>query len=204
MAIRAKKIQPAKTEAIEAAKVLLKDYSNFIFADYRGLTVEQITNLRKQLSAKDCAFKVVKNNFARIAFEDMKIDSVAEFLAGPTAIALPKGDTNEAAKILYDFVKEAPSLTIKGGYIDNEVYDAGKLEAFSKLPGKNQLIAMIMSTINAPVQKVAATLQAYVDKLSSEGGGAASSAASSAEPAAAAEAPAEASAEAASTEAPSA
>jgi large subunit ribosomal protein L10 len=81
-------------------------------------------------------------------------------------------DTNEVAKILYDFAKEAPALEIKGGLIDNENYDAAKLEAFSKLPGKKQLIAMIMSTINAPVQKVAATLQAYVDKMS-EGGEAA-------------------------------
>ena len=73
---------------------------------------------------------------------------------------------------MYDFAKETPALEIKGGLIDKEKYDAAKLEAFSKLPGKKQLIAMIMSTINAPVQKLAATLQAYVDKKS-EGGEAA-------------------------------
>ena len=104
--------------------------------------------------------------------EEMKVEGVAEYLSGPTAVALSTEDTNEVAKILYDFAKETPVLSIKGGLIDNEVYDAEKLEAFSKLPGKKQLIAMIMSTINAPVQKVAATLQAYVDKMS-EGGEAA-------------------------------
>ena len=94
---------------------------------------------------------------------------MAEYLTGPTAIALATDDSNEIAKILYDFAKEVPALQVKGGLIEKEVYDAAKLEAFSKLPGKKQLIAMIMSTINAPVQKVAATLQAYVDKKS-EGG----------------------------------
>lgn len=169
MAIKAKKLQPAKIEAIAAAKGIFEGYSDYIFTDYRGLTVEQITELRKQLRAKNCEFKVVKNNFARVAFEEMKIDSVAEYLAGPTAIALAKEDANEVAKILFDFAKETPALVVKGAFLDNEKYDSAKIEAFSKLPGKKQLIAMIMSTINAPIQKVAATLQAYVEKKQSEG-----------------------------------
>ena len=74
MAIRAKKIQPAKAEAIENTKKAFADYSDFIFADYRGLTVEQITSLRDKLREKDAVLKVVKNNFARIAFEDMKVE----------------------------------------------------------------------------------------------------------------------------------
>jgi large subunit ribosomal protein L10 len=81
------------------------------------------------------------------------------------------------AKILYDFVREAPALEIKGGYVSNEVYDAAKLEAFSKLPGKKQLISMIMSAINGPAQKLAATIQAYADKKAAEGGVAAAKAA---------------------------
>ena len=172
MAMKAKKLQPAKVEGIAAAKNILESCSDYIFADYRGLTVEQISELRKQLRVKNCKFKVVKNNFARIAFEELEIKDVTDYLTGPTAIALSTEDTNEVAKILYDFAKDAPALQVKGGLIEKEVYDAAKLEAFSKLPGKKQLIAMIMSTINAPVQKLAATLQAYVDKKS-EGGEAA-------------------------------
>lgn len=172
MAMKAKKIQPAKVAAIAAAKDVLGSCSDYIFTDYRGLTVEQISSLRKQLRAKNCAYKVMKNNFARIAFDELKIEGVAEYLSGPTAIALSTEDSNEVAKILYDFAKEAPALQVKGGLIEKEVYDAQKLEAFARLPGKKQLIAMIMSAINAPVQKVAATLQAYVDKKS-EGGEAA-------------------------------
>ena len=200
MAIRAKKLQPAKVEAIANVKSVLEGYNDYIFADYRGLTVEQITDLRKKLRAKDCQFKVMKNNFVKVAFDEMKIENMAEYLAGPTAIALLKDDPNEVAKILFEFSKEAPALQVKGAYIEKEIYDAAKIEAFSKLPGKKQLIAMLMSAINGPTQKLAATLQAYVEKLEKEGPAAAAPAAEEpkaeeAAPAAeepAAEAPAEA------------
>jgi len=169
MAVRAKKIQPAKAEAIENAKKTFADYNDFIFADYRGLTVEQITALRDKLREKNAVLKVVKNNFARIAFEDMKVENVADYLKGPTVIAMAKEDSNEVAKVLFDFAKDAPTLTIKGASIANEIYDQAKIEAYSKVPGKNTLIAMLMSAMNGPVQKLAATLQAYVDKQSAEG-----------------------------------
>ena len=169
MAIRAKKIQPAKAEAIENAKKTFAEYNDFIFADYRGLTVEQITALRGKLREKNAVLKVVKNNFAKIAFDDMKVENVADYLKGPTVIAMANEDSNEVAKVLFDFAKDVPALQVKGALVDKEVYDKDKIEAFSKLPGKKQLIAMIASTINAPVQKLAATLQAYVDKMS-EGG----------------------------------
>lgn len=197
MAIRAKKLQPAKVEAIANVKSVLEGYNDYIFADYRGLTVEQITELRKQLRAKDCQFKVMKNNFVKVAFDEMKIENLADYLAGPTAIALLKDDPNEVAKILFEFAKEAPALQVKGAFIDKEIYDAEKIEAFSKLPGKKQLIAMLMSAINGPAQKLAATLQAYVEKLEKEGPAPAApkaeeAAAPAEEPAPAAEAPAEA------------
>lgn len=170
MAMLAKKIQPAKTAAIEAAKKTLGEYNDFIFTEYRGMTVEQITKLRDKLREKDSAVKVIKNNFARIAFEGMDITNVAEYLKGPTAIAMAKQDSNETAKILYDFAQEVPALKIKGALVNKEIYDAAKVEAYSKVPGKKQLIAMLMSAINGPAQKLAATLQAYVEKLEKEGG----------------------------------
>lgn len=170
MAILAKSVQPAKTQAIEDTKKAFADYNDFIFAEYRGLSVEQISALRAKLREHEAPLKVVKNNFAKIAFEELKIDNVADYLTGPTAVVMAKEDSNEAAKVLFDFAKDNESLVIKGGYIGKEVYDKEKIEAYSKVPGKKQLIAMLMSTINGPVQKLAATLQAYVDKKSAEGG----------------------------------
>lgn len=170
MAIKAKKIQPAKTEAIESTKKVFEGYNDFIFTEYRGLTVEQISALRDKLREKNAQLKVVKNNFAKIAFEDLKIENVGEFLKGPTAIAMAKEDSNEAAKVLFDFAKDAPALSVKAGYIGSEVYDAAKMEAYSKVPGKKELIAMLMSAINGPARQLAATIKAYAEKKESEGG----------------------------------
>ena len=169
MAVKAKKIQPAKTAAIEAAKKTFADYNDFIFADYRGMTVEQITQLRRKLREQSAVLKVVKNNFARIAFADMKIDNVADYLKGPTVVAMVKEDSNEVAKTLFDFTKDAPTLNVKGGFIGKEIYDAAKISEFSKIPGKKTLIAMLMSAINGPARQLAATLQAYVDKKAAGG-----------------------------------
>ena len=169
MAVKAKKVQPAKTAAIEEAKKTFADYNDFIFADYRGMTVEQITQLRRKLREQSAALKVVKNNFARIAFADMQIDNVADYLKGPTVVAMVKEDSNEVAKTLFDFTKDAPTLNVKGGFIGKEIYDAAKISEFSKIPGKKTLIAMLMSAINGPARQLAATLQAYVDKKAAGG-----------------------------------
>ena len=189
MAIKAKKIQPAKTAAIEEAKKTFAEYNDFIFADYRGMTVEQISNLRGKLREHDAVLKVVKNNFARIAFEDMKIENVADYLKGPTVVAMSKEDSNVVAKVLFDFAKDAP-VTVKGAVVDKEVLDAVKIEAFSKVPGRKELISMLMSAMNGPVRQLAATIKAYAEKLEANGGAPVEAAAPAAESAPAEEAPA--------------
>ncbi len=170
MAMLTKKVQPAKTAAIEEAKKTFAGYDEFIFADYRGMTVEQISSLRKKLREKESVLKVVKNNFARIAFKERNIDSVAELLKGPTVVAMGKEDSNVIAKTLFDFAKDNPVLTVKGAYVGNELFDAAKIEAFSKVPGKKELIAMLMSAMNGPARKLAATIKAYAEKKEAEGG----------------------------------
>ncbi len=164
MALKTKNPNSQKIEAIENIKNDVKNASSFIFTEYRGLKVSQITELRKKLRENDCTFKVVRNNFARIAFEDANIKDVGGWLIGPTALAMVGEDANVAAKTLFEYAKEAPALVIKGAVVDGEIYDAKKIEAFSKLPGKKDLIAMFMSTVNATTSKFVRTLQAIVDK----------------------------------------
>ena len=164
MAVKAKKLQAAKTTAIADIKTRFETASDYIFTEYRGLTVEQITNLRRLLRAKGCSYKVVKNNFARIAFEELKTLDVSSYLVGPTAVALVGDESGVAAKILFDFAKETPALIIKGALIGGEVFDAKKIEAYSRLPGKKELISMLMSVMQATTTKLAATLQAVADK----------------------------------------
>ena len=159
MAIVAKKLQDAKVKSIGALKEAFSASEDFIFTDYRGLTVEQITNLRKQLRAKNAQYKVIKNNFARLAFSELSApDEVSSYLTGPTAIAIAPRDANEVAKILVDFSREAPVLKVKGGLLGKDVYDGRQIDAFSKLPSRLELISMLMSVMNGPARNFAAAL----------------------------------------------
>jgi large subunit ribosomal protein L10 len=161
MAIIARKQQEYKVKAIDELKKTFgggETPPDFIFADYRGLTVEQITGLRKQLRGKEAVFKVVKNNFARLAFEELKTPDVSTYLVGPTAVAIAPKDSNEVARILFDFTREAPALKVKGGLLGAAVYDAAQVEAFSRLPGRLELISMLMSVMNGPARNFAAAL----------------------------------------------
>jgi large subunit ribosomal protein L10 len=159
VAIVAKKVQESKTQAIREIKDALSQSRDFIFTDYRGLTVEQITGLRKQLRTKDVHYKVIKNNFARIAFEQLSAPSrVADYLVGPTAVAIAPRDSNEVARILLNFTQEAPALQVKGALIGDALYDAQETAAFSRLPGRQELISMLMSVLNGPARNLAAAL----------------------------------------------
>ncbi|MFA5514343.1 MAG: 50S ribosomal protein L10 [Sphaerochaetaceae bacterium] len=159
----AKKAQ-YKVDAVKEIKDEFSSYNGFFFTDYRGMTVEQITTLRNQLRAKEAAYRVVKNRFAKLAMEDLSYSGPDENLIGPTAIALTKGEdaSNAAAKVLFEMAKNAP-LKVKGAYLDGKLFDANEVAAYSKLPTRLELIASLMGTINAPLAKLARTLQAFVD-----------------------------------------
>ncbi|MDR1058651.1 MAG: 50S ribosomal protein L10 [Treponema sp.] len=158
MAIVAKKIQDSKVKAIAELKGSFETAPDFIFTNYRGLTVGQITALRRLLRGKNARYKVVKNNFARIAFEQLAVPDVSEYLTGPTAVAIAPQDSNEVAKILLDFTREAPALAIKGGLVGSSVYTAKEVEAFSRLPGRPELISMLMSVMNGPARNLVTAL----------------------------------------------
>jgi large subunit ribosomal protein L10 len=165
MAIVAKKIQESKTKAIGELKESFSASQDFIFTDYRGLTVEQITNLRKNLRAKKVEYKVVKNNFARIAFEQLSAPDVSSYLVGPTAVAIAPKDSSEVAKILFDFAKETTNLKVKGALVGSTVYNAAQTEAYSKLPGRLELISMLMSVMNGPARNLTAALNDIPSRL---------------------------------------
>ena len=165
MAIVAKKIQDSKVSSIGELKELFEKSADFIFTDYRGLTVEQITDLRKQLRVKEAQYKVVKNNFARLAFEELSVPDVSEHLVGPTAIAVSPKDSNEVAKIILEFAKEVPALKLKGGLIGPSVYSYQQMDDFSKLPGKMELISMLMSVMNGPSRNLVSALNDIPSRL---------------------------------------
>lgn len=161
-------ITPAKEEAVKALKDEFAQYSGYIFTDYRGMTVEQITTLRRNLAKREAAYRVVKNRFAKIALEQLD-NKADEQLVGPTAIALVKGDdANLVAKDLFQAAKDGAPIEVKGAMLDGKFMAPEDVEAFSKLPSRLELIASLMGTMKAPVQKLAATLLAYVEKNGGE------------------------------------
>lgn len=158
------RITPAKEEAVKALKDEFSQYTGYIFTDYRGMTVEQITKLRRTLMKKDAAYRVVKNRFAKIALTELN-NQADKQLVGPTAIALVRGDeANVVAKELFASAKEGSPIQVKGAMLDGKFFTPEEVEAFSKLPTKLELIASLMGTMKAPVQKLAATLLAYVER----------------------------------------
>jgi len=172
-----KKIQQYKIDKVNVIKERLAG-CDVLFTDYRGMNVEQITNLRRQLRQKDATFIVVKNKLARIAFEELNLPRDKACLVGPTAIAFVKSDIGGVAKLMLEFAKESP-IQFKGGIIGGKAFSAESIDAVSRLPGKDQLISMLMSTMNAPLknlmyamngvaQKLVRTLQAVADKKQGE------------------------------------
>lgn len=159
------RINSDKTDAVAALQESFSASSDFFFADYRGMTVEQITELRAKLRENNATFKVVKNRFAKIAFANMqKPEGVASLLKGPTAVAAVNGESGPAAKILFELAKDMP-LSIKGGLVGTDLFDQGQLEAYSKLPTKMELLSSLMGTMRAPVQNMVYVLNAVPTKL---------------------------------------
>lgn len=162
------KVQQSKIDAVKSLKEAFGEANDFIFADFRGITVEKVTELRRKLREGDAELKVVKNNYAKIAFKELDHPEVADYLVGPTAVAMIRGEAGAAAKTLVEFEKETP-LKLKSGLIGGELYDLEKIVAFSMLPTKKELIQMLLFAINGTTAKLVRTLQAVADKKAEEG-----------------------------------
>ena len=141
--------------------------------DYKGMKVEQVTNLRKKLNTSESEMKVVRNTLAKRALKDHpKVEQAfGSSLKGTNALVFSYGEVNTTAKILADFAKDVEVLQIKTGVMDGEALDASRIKFLATLPGKNELRAMFLGVLNAPGSKLARCLNEYAKKL---GGGDAS------------------------------
>ncbi len=157
-------VQQYKIDAVAELKKNFEEHRSFLFADYRGLSVAQISELRNTLRESGAEFHVVKNNFAKIAFTQIDHADVEPYLVGPTAIAYCGDEAGPVAKAMLKLAKEMP-LELKGGLLDGEVYDAGAVAEFSKLPTRLELIQMLMGTMQAPLQNVVYVLNGVTTKL---------------------------------------
>jgi large subunit ribosomal protein L10 len=109
------KVHQHKTDAVEAVKSRFESAGNYVFANYRGLSVDQITELRNRLREKNAEFRVIKNRYAKIALQQLEQPDVSDFLVGPTAVALMNDDFSPVIKALLDYGKENP-VEVKGDH----------------------------------------------------------------------------------------
>ncbi|MFA5455794.1 MAG: 50S ribosomal protein L10 [Sulfurimonas sp.] len=137
-----------KAEIIEVLSNEFKEAQSVIFCDYRGLGVSKLENLRKMARAKDAKVQVVKNTLATIALTNAELTGVE---LKDTNILVWGADSVATSKIVADFAKENDKFVIKSAYVDRAPADAAKVEAFAKLPGREELLAMLAATWMAPI-----------------------------------------------------
>ena len=142
---------------------LLKSAQAGVLVDYRGITVEQDTQLRNKLREAGVEYKVVKNTLTRFAANEVGYQELDSSLHGPTALAISSTDPVAPAKVLSDFAKDVEAIEIKAGFLDGKVISIDEIKTLANTPSREVLIAKIMGSLNSPISKLVRTLQALVD-----------------------------------------
>lgn len=160
----------AKKAKVDKLTDIIKNSVSGVLVDYKGITVEEDTKLRKELREAGVHYFVEKNTLLLRAFKNCGIEGFEEALNGTTAIAVSNDDQTAPARILGKFAKEAgdEKFNLKAGYVEGEVYDANGVLALSKIPSKEVLLAQLVGSIQGPLQKLAATIKAVADQKSEE------------------------------------
>ena len=160
----------AKKAKVDQLTDVLKNAVSGVLVDYKGITVEEDTKLRKELREAGVNYFVEKNSLLKRAFENCGIEGFDEVLNGATAIALSNDDQTAPARVLGKFAEKAgdEKFNLKAGYIEGEVYDQAGVIALSKIPSKEVLLAQLVGSLQGPMQKLAAVLKAVADKNSEE------------------------------------
>ena len=153
-----------KETLVQAAAEKFESAASVVIVDYRGLTVEEVTNLRKQLRDAGVEMKVIKNSILSRAAKKVGLDGLDEVFTGPTAVAFSNDDVVAPAKIIDEFAKDAKALEIKGGIIEGKVSSLEEITALAKLPNREGLLSMLLSVLQAPVRNVAYAVKAVADK----------------------------------------
>lgn len=139
-----------------------------VVADYRGLTVEQDTKLRKKMRDAGVVYKVYKNTLIKRAVEGTEFAPLVADLEGPTAIAISKTDATVPAKILYDFAKEAEALELKSGVIEGTYYDKKTISVIATIPSREELLSKFLGSIQSPVTNFARVIKQIAESKEAE------------------------------------
>ena len=159
------KVRPEKTAVIDDVQAKVDEATAAVVTEYRGLTVSEISTLRKELRKAGADYHVFKNTLVKRAIAGTSAEPMSEFLAGPTAIAWVKGDVSAVAKTLRDFAKGAPKLVIKGGVLDGRALSLKDVTALADLPSREVLLSQFAGAHAAPMSKLAALFKVVPQNL---------------------------------------
>ncbi len=162
------KPSPRKELVVSDLREILAGSKGAILTDYRGLTVAEISKLRRQLRDSNAEYHIVKNTLLKVALGGKSSPELDKLLTGPTAIVFAMNDVVAPAKAVLDFVtatKNKPDVRVKGGWIDGKVYDLAQVTALSKLPTREVIISQFLSTLNAPISNFIGTLDSIISEF---------------------------------------
>ena len=157
-----------KAPIVDEIKGYVSDAKSAVLVDYRGLTVEQDTKLRKQLREAGVVYKVCKNTMMKRAFEGTDFAALDEHLEGPSAIAISKDDATAPARIIAKFAKTAPKLEMVSGVVEGNYYDKAGMEALANVPSREELLGKLLGSIQSPITNFARVLNQIAEKNGSE------------------------------------
>ncbi len=152
--------QPIVAEISE----VIKDAQSVVLVDYRGLTVEEDTALRKQLREAGVNYKVYKNTLMNFAFKGTDFEALAPYLNGPSAIAVSTEDATAPARIIAEFAKKAKALEIKAGVVEGDLYDAQGMQAIAAIPSRDVLISRLLGSLQSPITNFARVIKQIAEK----------------------------------------
>lgn len=153
-----------KRPIIDEIKAYAADAKAAVIVDYRGLTVEQDTALRKKLREAGVVYKVYKNTYLKMAFEGTDFAQLDNHLEGPTAVAFATEDATSAARILAEFAKTADKLELKAGVVEGTYYDAQGIQKVATIPSREVLISKLLGSLQSPITNFARVLKQIAEK----------------------------------------
>lgn len=153
-----------KAPVVEEISEAIKDAASVVLVDYRGLTVAEDTELRKQLRNAGINYKVYKNKMMERAFKGTDCEQLQSYLEGPSAIVISKDDATAPARVIANFAKKAPKLEIKGGIVEGQAYDAKGIATIATIPSRDELLSKFLGSIQSPITNFARVMNQLAEK----------------------------------------
>ena len=153
-----------KQPIVQEIAEVVKDAQAVVLVDYRGLTVEQDTRLRKEFREAGVTYKVYKNTMMNFAFKGTDFEQLSDSLEGPSAIAVSTTDATAPARIVAKFAKEAPALEFKGGVVEGTFYDADGIKQIASIPSREELLSKLLGSIQSPIANFARVVKQIAEK----------------------------------------